>query len=80
VFHLRGGQQKKVPMMTQTRGFSYRQGTGYQAVRLGYKDRNLGMYVFLRMLIRVPRNCWRSCMVATGNGSPCQVSARDMAR
>ena len=47
VFHLRGGQQKKLPMMTQTRGFSYRQGTGYQAVRLGYKDRNLGMYVFL---------------------------------
>jgi serine protease inhibitor len=47
VFHLRGGQQTKVLMMTQTRGFSYRQGTGYQAVRLGYKDRNLGMYVFL---------------------------------
>jgi serine protease inhibitor len=47
VFHLRSGQQKKVLMMTQTRAFAYRQGTGYQAVRLGYKDRNVGMYVFL---------------------------------
>jgi serpin B len=47
VFHLHGGRQRKVPMMTQTRNFSYRQGTGYQAVRLGYKDRNVGMYIFL---------------------------------
>jgi serine protease inhibitor len=46
-FHLCGGQQAKVPMMTQIRDFSYRRGTGYQAVRLGYKDRELGMYVFL---------------------------------
>ena len=46
-FHLLGGQQRIVPMMVQTRDFAYREGTGYQAVRLGYKDRNLGMYVFL---------------------------------
>ncbi|MCX6916832.1 MAG: serpin family protein [Verrucomicrobia bacterium] len=47
VFHLRGGQQKKLPMMTRTGDFSYRRGTGYQAVRLPYKDWNMAMYVFL---------------------------------
>jgi len=47
VFHLRGGQEKKLPMMTRTADFSYRRGTGYQAVRLPYKDWDLAMYVFL---------------------------------
>jgi serine protease inhibitor len=47
VFHLRGGQQKNLPMMTRTANFTYRRGTGYQAVRLPYKDWGLGMYVFL---------------------------------
>jgi len=47
VFHLRRGQQKKLPMMTRTADFTYRRGTGYQAVRLPYKDSNLAMYVFL---------------------------------
>ena len=47
VFHLRGGQQKKLPMMTRTGDFSYRRGTGYQAVRLPYKDWSMAMYVFL---------------------------------
>ncbi len=46
-FHLRGGGQKTVPMMTQTKTFTYRHGTGYQAVRLPYQDENLAMYVFL---------------------------------
>ncbi len=46
-FHLRGGSQKDVPMMTQTKTFTYRRGTGYQAVRLPYQDENLAMYVFL---------------------------------
>ena len=46
-FHLRGGSQKNVPMMTQTKTFTYRRGTGYQAVRLPYQDENLAMYVFL---------------------------------
>lgn len=46
-FHLRGGRQKKVPMMEQARQFMYRQGTGYQAVRLPYQGWNLAMYVFL---------------------------------
>jgi serpin B len=47
VFHLRGGRQKKLPMMEQSRRFTYRRGTGYQAVRLPYQGWNLAMYVFL---------------------------------
>jgi serpin B len=47
MFHLRGGQQKKLPMMAKAGDFTYRRGTGYQAVRLPYKDWNLAMYVFL---------------------------------
>ena len=47
VFHLRAGRQKQVPMMEQTRKFTYRQGTGYQAVRLPYEACVLAMYVFL---------------------------------
>jgi serpin B len=46
-FHLRGGSQKIIPMMTQTKTFTYRRGTGYQAVRLPYQGENLAMYVFL---------------------------------
>ena len=46
-FHLRGGSQKNIPMMTQTKTFTYRRGTGYQAVRLPYQDENLAMFVFL---------------------------------
>lgn len=47
VFHLRGGKQKEVPMMEQTRKFDYRRGSGYEAVRLEYQGWSLGMYVFL---------------------------------
>jgi serine protease inhibitor len=47
VFHLRVGRQKKLPMMEQARRFTYRRGTGYQAVRLPYQGWNLAMYVFL---------------------------------
>ncbi len=46
-FHLHGGSQKNVPMMTQTKTFTYRRGTGYQAVRLPYQDENFAMFVFL---------------------------------
>jgi serpin B len=46
-FHLRGGKQKQVPMMEQTRQFDYRRGTGYEAVRLEYQGWSLGMHVFL---------------------------------
>jgi serpin B len=46
-FHLRGGSQKEIPMMTQSKTFTYRHGTGYQAVRLPYEGEDLAMYVFL---------------------------------
>ena len=47
VFHLRGGRQKQIPMMEKSRRFTYRRGTGYQAVRLPYEGWSLAMYVFL---------------------------------
>lgn len=47
VFHLRAGRQKQVPMMEQSRKFTYRRGSGYQAVRLPYQGWALAMYVFL---------------------------------
>ncbi|MDR3457658.1 MAG: serpin family protein [Verrucomicrobiae bacterium] len=46
-FQLRGGGQKMMPMMTQSKTFTYRRGTEYQAVRLPYMGENLAMYVFL---------------------------------
>jgi serpin B len=46
-FHLRNGQQTKIPMMERADRFTYRRGTGYQAVRLPYQAWNLAMYVFL---------------------------------
>lgn len=46
-FHLRAGRQKMMPMMEQTRKFTYRRGSGYQAVRLPYEGCELAMYVFL---------------------------------
>jgi serpin B len=46
-FHLRGDRQKPLPMMRQSRSFSYRRGTRYQAVRLAYQGYSLGMYIFL---------------------------------
>ena len=36
-----------MPMMTQSKSFTYRRGTGYQAVRLPYEGENLAMYAFL---------------------------------
>jgi serpin B len=46
-FYPRGGSPKVIPMMTQSKTFTYRHGTGYQAVRLPYEGENLAMYVFL---------------------------------
>jgi serine protease inhibitor len=46
-FNLRSGDRKPVPMMAQTRSFSYLDGSDYQAVRLPYAGENLAMYVFL---------------------------------
>jgi serine protease inhibitor len=46
-FYLRDGTQKIISMMTKSKTFTYRRGTGYQAVRLPYQGENLAMYVFL---------------------------------
>jgi serine protease inhibitor len=46
-FHLPGGRQKNVPLMVRGGSFSYRHGSGYQAVRLPYVDPGLAMYVLL---------------------------------
>lgn len=46
-FHLQDGSQKVVPMMSKSKTFTYRQGSGYQAVGLPYQGENLAMYVFL---------------------------------
>jgi serpin B len=46
-FHLRDGQQKQMPMMRQSRKFSYEESDGFQAVRLPYAGERLGMFVFL---------------------------------
>ena len=46
-FHLRGGTDKTVRLMTQSKVFVYRSGPGYQAVRLPYVGNNLAMVVFL---------------------------------
>ena len=46
-FHPHPDQSVTVPMMSKTGSFTYRRGTGYQAVRLPYQDERLAMYVFL---------------------------------
>lgn len=46
-FHPANGAAKNVPMMEMSKKFTYRKGSGYQAVRLPYMDWNLAMYVFL---------------------------------
>ncbi|HSY19412.1 MAG TPA: serpin family protein [Candidatus Acidoferrales bacterium] len=46
-FHPPTGPEKNLPMMSMSKKFTYRQGSGYQAVRLPYMGGNLAMYVFL---------------------------------
>lgn len=46
-FHPMVGPAKNRPMMEKHSRFTYRQGSGYQAVRLPYVGWRLGMYVFL---------------------------------
>ncbi|MBW1938457.1 MAG: hypothetical protein JRI67_06790 [Deltaproteobacteria bacterium] len=47
IFHLPGGSQITVPMMSQTEYFRYTSGDGYQAVELPYDGEELSMVVFL---------------------------------
>jgi serpin B len=46
-FHPATGAAREVPMMEMSKTFSYRKGSGYQAVRLPYQGGDLAMYVFL---------------------------------
>ncbi len=46
-FHPATGAAKNLPMMERSKKFAYRQGSGYQAVRLPYIGGELAMYVFL---------------------------------
>ena len=45
-FHPPAGE-RMIPMMQQLKHWEYREGGGYQAVRLPYEGENLAMYVFL---------------------------------
>jgi len=46
-FHPLAGAPKNLPMMEMSKKFTYRKGSGYQAVRLPYMGFDLEMYVFL---------------------------------
>lgn len=46
-FHPAAGIVTNLPMMTMSKKFTYRKGSGYQAVRLPYMGDDLAMYVFL---------------------------------
>jgi serine protease inhibitor len=46
-FHPATGAEKILPMMEMSKTFTYRKGSGYQAVRLPYMGGDLAMYVFL---------------------------------
>ncbi len=46
-FHPSTGAAENLPMMEMSKKFTYRKGSGYQAVRLPYMGWDLAMYVFL---------------------------------
>ncbi len=46
-FHLAGGDDRQVPMMEQTRTFSYQTGPEFQAIQLFYAGKRLEMDIFL---------------------------------
>jgi serpin B len=46
-FHPAAGAARNLPMMEMSKKFTYRKGSGYQAVRLPYMGYDLAMYVFL---------------------------------
>lgn len=47
VFRLSGGQQKKLPMMSQSGSYNYYKGKDFQSVALPYGKGRVSMYVFL---------------------------------
>jgi serine protease inhibitor len=66
-FHSIDGGDEPVPMMQQTRAFSYQETNGFQALQLPYAGRQLQMQVFLpatnssveALLGRLSANSWR---------------------
>jgi serpin B len=59
-FHPAVGDVKNLPMMEMSKKFTYRKGSGYQAVRLPYMGYDLAMYVFLPDPDQVRRSCCKS--------------------
>ncbi len=59
-FHPAAGAVKNLPMMEMAKKFTYRKGSGYQAVRLPYMGYDLVMYVFLPDPALVRRSCCKS--------------------
>jgi serpin B len=70
-FHPSSGPTKQLPMMEKDKTFTYGEGSGYQVVRLPYKDRNLAMYMFLpanssspvKLLENLDGEKWRNVMM-----------------
>jgi serine protease inhibitor len=66
-FHLARGGTKQTPAMWQRGHFNYREGDGFQAVRLPYAGGRLQMYLFLpdtnsspaKLLAGIDSNTWR---------------------
>ena len=47
LFHTSDGRTVKTPLMSQNGSYAYHEESGFQAVRLGYENSRLAMYVFL---------------------------------
>jgi serpin B len=47
LFHMSDGRRVKTPLMSQHGSYPYHEESGFQAVRLGYQNSRLAMYVFL---------------------------------
>jgi serpin B len=70
-FHPSSGPTKQLPMMGKDKTFTYGEASGYQVVRLPYKDRNLAMYIFLpanssspeQLLENLDGEKWRNVMM-----------------
>jgi serine protease inhibitor len=70
-FHLAGGGDPQVPMMEQTRAFSYQTGPGFQAVQLFYTGKRLEMEILLpetnstleALLGQVDEQSWQNALL-----------------
>jgi serine protease inhibitor len=62
-FHLHAGAEKRIPMMLESTRLEYREGPGYQAVRLPYSGERLAMYVFLPASKPKSSCSWGLCLI-----------------